>query len=254
MLPARNGIVAACHEVSARLMEMIRPLLARHTQSMVFVIFPCRLHGLSTFRTHHEHEKAARSPAVVNRQPRGEAITVDNGSQLALIPAMRNHSETLWNQTAPRAQMGAPTSSTRPAVLPRDRERLQHTLAEAYTALEDAAVTAAVAAQRARALAVMLEKTLAALQESAPASVLEPALAKAPGPDTPLSQREKEVLALVAEGRTNKAIAEALFVSPNTVKTHVASLLHKLGADSRVQLAALATRRGFRHPAATAAT
>ena len=51
------------------------------------------------------------------------------------------------------------------------------------------------------------------------------------------------VLALVAEGRSNKAIAEALFVSPNTVKTHVASLLNKLHAESRVQLAAIAARQ-----------
>jgi DNA-binding CsgD family transcriptional regulator len=51
------------------------------------------------------------------------------------------------------------------------------------------------------------------------------------------------VLALVAEGRSNKAIAEALYVSPNTVKTHVASLLHKLGAQTRVQLAAIAARQ-----------
>ena len=57
-----------------------------------------------------------------------------------------------------------------------------------------------------------------------------------------LSPREREVLALVAAGHTNKAIAEQLFVLPNTVKTHVASLLQKLDADSRVELAAIATR------------
>jgi ATP/maltotriose-dependent transcriptional regulator MalT len=51
------------------------------------------------------------------------------------------------------------------------------------------------------------------------------------------------VLALVAEGRSNKAIAEALFVSPNTVKTHIASLMTKLHADSRAQLAAIAARQ-----------
>ena len=60
-----------------------------------------------------------------------------------------------------------------------------------------------------------------------------------------LSPREREVLALVAGGRTNKAIAEALYVSPNTVKTHVTSLLHKLQVDSRVQLAAIATQHGL---------
>jgi DNA-binding NarL/FixJ family response regulator len=60
-----------------------------------------------------------------------------------------------------------------------------------------------------------------------------------------LTPRERDVLALVAEGRSNKAIAEALFVSPNTVKTHVASLLTKLQADSRTQLAAIATRASW---------
>jgi DNA-binding NarL/FixJ family response regulator len=46
----------------------------------------------------------------------------------------------------------------------------------------------------------------------------------------------------VAEGRSNKSIAETLFVSPNTVKTHVAALLTKLEVETRVQLAALAVR------------
>jgi DNA-binding NarL/FixJ family response regulator len=50
---------------------------------------------------------------------------------------------------------------------------------------------------------------------------------------------------LVAAGQTNKAIADALYVSPNTVKTHVSSLLHKLRADTRVQLAAIATKHGL---------
>ena len=58
-----------------------------------------------------------------------------------------------------------------------------------------------------------------------------------------LSPREREVLALVAEGRTNKEIADALDVSSNTVKTHVTALLTKLRADSRVQLATMATRQ-----------
>jgi DNA-binding NarL/FixJ family response regulator len=61
-----------------------------------------------------------------------------------------------------------------------------------------------------------------------------------------LSPREREVLALVAQGRTNKAIAEALFVSPNTVKTHVTSLLTKLDVDTRAQLAVIATQQAMR--------
>lgn len=57
-----------------------------------------------------------------------------------------------------------------------------------------------------------------------------------------VSPREWDVLTLLAEGRSNSAIAESLYVSPNTVKTHVASLLRKLGANSRAHLAAIAAR------------
>jgi DNA-binding NarL/FixJ family response regulator len=60
-----------------------------------------------------------------------------------------------------------------------------------------------------------------------------------------ISPRERDVLALVVEGRSNKDIAEALYVSPNTVKTHVASLLNKLSANTRSQLAAIALRQGL---------
>ena len=60
-----------------------------------------------------------------------------------------------------------------------------------------------------------------------------------------LSPREREVLALVAEGRSNKEIGEALFISANTVKGHVISLLNKLGADNRTQLVMIANQRGL---------
>ncbi len=50
-----------------------------------------------------------------------------------------------------------------------------------------------------------------------------------------LSEREMEVLALIAEGLANKEIAQRLEVSPNTVKTHVARVLSKLGASRRTE-------------------
>ncbi len=134
---------------------------------------------------------------------------------------------------------------------PQDRAALLRATADARTALRDAAVAATEAAARARSLAALLDETLAALAAAERTPVPVPALAASP-PDTnplPLSPREWEVLALVAEGRSNKAIAAALYVSPNTVKTHVASLLSKLHADSRVQLAAIATTRDLRQHA-----
>lgn len=56
-------------------------------------------------------------------------------------------------------------------------------------------------------------------------------------PVEPLTPREEEVLRLVAAGRTNAEIAAELFVSLTTAKTHVASLLTKIGARNRVEIA-----------------
>jgi DNA-binding CsgD family transcriptional regulator len=50
-----------------------------------------------------------------------------------------------------------------------------------------------------------------------------------------LTQRECDVLQLIASGQSNKELARALSISPNTVKTHVASIYAKLGVDRRMQ-------------------
>ena len=60
-----------------------------------------------------------------------------------------------------------------------------------------------------------------------------------------LTTREREVLQLAAEGRTNADIAAALFVSPRTVETHRAHLMHKLGLHSQADLIRYALRRGI---------
>jgi DNA-binding NarL/FixJ family response regulator len=58
-----------------------------------------------------------------------------------------------------------------------------------------------------------------------------------------LTAREREVLGLVAYGRTNPGIAQELSITEHTVKGHVAKILRKLRVDNRVQLAAYATQR-----------
>ncbi|MCW2919375.1 MAG: hypothetical protein JWN52_7443 [Actinomycetia bacterium] len=60
-----------------------------------------------------------------------------------------------------------------------------------------------------------------------------------------LTDREREVLALVAEGRSNGQIATALFISPKTASVHVSNILAKLGVSGRVEAAALAHRLGL---------
>ena len=67
------------------------------------------------------------------------------------------------------------------------------------------------------------------------------ALARAPR----LSPREREVLRLVAGGRSNKEIAAALHITERTVKFHVTSIFNKLGAENRTQAVALARERGW---------
>jgi two-component system, NarL family, nitrate/nitrite response regulator NarL len=59
-----------------------------------------------------------------------------------------------------------------------------------------------------------------------------------------LTSREREVLALVAAGISNKGIARELQVSPNTVKFHIAAILDKLDAASRAEAVVAALRRG----------
>jgi DNA-binding CsgD family transcriptional regulator len=60
-----------------------------------------------------------------------------------------------------------------------------------------------------------------------------------------LTQREAEVLALVAEGRTNRQIGQALFITPKTASVHVSRILTKLGVTGRGEAAAVAHRLGL---------
>lgn len=62
------------------------------------------------------------------------------------------------------------------------------------------------------------------------------------GDELGLTSRERDVLALLAEGRTDRQIAEALFISPRTVAMHVSSILAKLGVPNRGGAAAVANR------------
>jgi DNA-binding NarL/FixJ family response regulator len=66
-----------------------------------------------------------------------------------------------------------------------------------------------------------------------------------PGPAPVLSERERQVLALLAEGCDNAEIAQRLYVSPSTIKNHVSRVMEKLSVRNRVQAAVYAAKEGL---------
>jgi DNA-binding NarL/FixJ family response regulator len=103
-----------------------------------------------------------------------------------------------------------------------------------------------------------LERIVEAIQSAAEGDAVIPpragpeilrrlrAASPAPAGDVPeLSARELDVLRLIVAGRDNAGIAAELFISPNTVKNHVANIFAKLGVDSRLQASVHALRRGL---------
>jgi DNA-binding NarL/FixJ family response regulator len=121
--------------------------------------------------------------------------------------------------------------------------------------LEDASVVGAV---RAGAIGYLLKDTQAdelcrAIRAAGVGQVqLSPQAAarlmrevRAPESPETLTERETDVLRLLAQGRANKEIAAALHVSETTVKTHVSNILTKLGVPSRTQAALYAVRIGL---------
>ena len=61
-----------------------------------------------------------------------------------------------------------------------------------------------------------------------------------------LTQREREVAGLIAQGKSNREIAETMTVSVKTIETYVTRILNKLGFDSRVQIATWAVEKGLK--------
>ena len=85
------------------------------------------------------------------------------------------------------------------------------------------------------------------LRLAAPGEPADAVLVAARGPQDPdlaLTPREFDVLALIAEGASNKAIARRLGISVHTVKFHIASLFDKLDAEGRTEAVAQAARIG----------
>jgi DNA-binding CsgD family transcriptional regulator len=99
-------------------------------------------------------------------------------------------------------------------------------------------------------LAAMLEQVpgLKVVQGDEPSDLIlsEPEIADS-GFEQPLTPRERDVIALLAEGLSNKEIAGRLGISPDTAKFHVGRVIDKLDATGRTDAVAHAARRGIIH-------
>jgi DNA-binding CsgD family transcriptional regulator/tetratricopeptide (TPR) repeat protein len=118
---------------------------------------------------------------------------------------------------------------------------------------EDATKTAQECLQLAERLAAATAHDVRALARRARLRIEQPAPAAAPRPDIRfrLTDREHEVLTLVAEGRSNGQIAATLFISPKTASVHVSNILAKLGVATRTEAATTAHRLGLLAPPAS---
>ncbi|HEX4093269.1 MAG TPA: LuxR C-terminal-related transcriptional regulator [Trebonia sp.] len=97
--------------------------------------------------------------------------------------------------------------------------------------------------QRGRALS-QADAIALALSTARPAEPNTPAAPNA-SPDTPLSARERQIMALLAGGASNATIAQTLFVTPNTVRTHLDRIRDKTGARNRAELTRYALQAGI---------
>jgi DNA-binding NarL/FixJ family response regulator len=129
------------------------------------------------------------------------------------------------------------------------REASPDTRIVVYTADADEAIARDVLEAGAVAL-VLKEAPLADLVRALEAalaggSYLDPALARPAAPGKALTQRELDVLALLAEGLQHEEIGRRLGISSETVRTHLRKACDRLGADTRTQAVATALRQGL---------
>jgi DNA-binding NarL/FixJ family response regulator len=95
-----------------------------------------------------------------------------------------------------------------------------------------------------RKIELLAQRGRLRLQQQVDAAVV-PEAPPSPAASLGLTRRETEVLALVAAGRTNRQISEALFITEKTASLHVSHILTKLGVAGRGEAAAIAHRLGL---------
>jgi DNA-binding CsgD family transcriptional regulator len=148
---------------------------------------------------------------------------------------------------SPAPADGRPGYRQAEALLRRAEARLAAGAAHAASGPVEADLRAALGAAE-HLGARPLERAVLGLAERAGLRLRPPVPGSGPvrptGPD-PLTPRERSVLALVAEGRTNRQVGQALFISEKTVSVHLSRVMAKLGATGRTEAVTIAYGRGL---------
>ncbi|GAA3173183.1 LuxR family transcriptional regulator [Blastococcus jejuensis] len=247
---ARGELIAAAELAEAGL-AVSTAWSARYSWPLLWLRARTAADAAVRGRDEHRPPAVVLDPDLLGRTPAGPVGTAS--------PAARGYraltaAETVRRDGAPaveawRAAVAAWEEATDAWPLAYARYRL----GEALCAGEDRAGAAAVlrlAAEAAEAMgaAPLLDDVRAlARRARVPLDDGVPGPSPATGAPVPfgLTDREREVLALVAAGRSNGQIATALFISPKTASVHVSNILAKLGVSGRVEAAAVAHRLGL---------
>ncbi len=191
------------------------------------------------------------------RRSARRAIDADGGGPLVRAEVLRMDAEAerLEGRADP-ARWAVAVQARSVLQQPWESASVRYRHAEAILASGGSAADAAIPLREAHAVAtdlgaVPLQRATEALASRARIRLdmaADAATAEASG-ETPLTTREREVLALVAAGHTNREIGARLFISEKTASVHVTHAMDKLGALSRYDAAAAATRLGLLPPA-----
>ena len=174
--------------------------------------------------------RAAERP-VRSGQAKGHGVVEDEPSEVAVMGAtLLGAAQELFDVTGVQLnQMG--------------RKLLDIYTSDAQRELGEGTLSQAIAAGR----ALSLESALySALTSPAPESLTQPAEQRTVRrASSPLTRRERDVAVLVAQGNSNRQIADALVMSERTVEWHTSNILSKLGFQSRSQIAVWAVEQGL---------
>jgi non-specific serine/threonine protein kinase len=176
------------------------------------------------------------------------ALSWENGDRTGCANALAGLAASVTGDHADRAarMFGAADAlrtSLRVRLPPSERCWYEPGVASARSGLTPEAFTAAWEAGGALPLDLVVAEALA--MDVAPDSLADRDAAVDDAAEHGLTPREVEVLRLLAEGRSNREIAAAFFISPKTAGVHVGNILHKLGVPSRAAAVAYAHRHGL---------